>query len=73
MACLGRGNALADFLEDRRAALDTVLDTHGVSEFGAHPLIGLMNFFFELLDEGLIDGCGHFRPSVELQRETTRG
>ena len=73
VARLGRGNAFADFLEDSRAAFDAILDAHSVPELGAHPLIGLMNLFFELLDESLIDGCGHFRPSVELQRETTRG
>jgi hypothetical protein len=32
-----------------------------------------MDLFFELLDKRLVDGCGQFRPSVGLQRETTHG
>jgi hypothetical protein len=56
---LGRGDALADLLEDGRSAAHVALAADGIAQLGAHPLEALMNFAFELLDEGLVDGRGH--------------
>jgi hypothetical protein len=60
---LSCGAAFADLLKDRGAASNAVFHANGVAQLRSHPLIGLVDLFLELLDEGLVDSGGHVRPS----------
>src|SRR5690606_34809692 len=72
---LRRGGTLADLLEDGGDATNAVLHTDGGAELRALALVGLVDLALELLDECLVDGCGHggldlFGP---MRRRVTAG
>jgi hypothetical protein len=59
MTRLGRRRTLADLLERGGRAFHLALRAHGLAQFRAHPLIGLMHLGLELADEGLVNGYRH--------------